>query len=114
MHYLRKFDGISSNARLFDVDQLKRTIIVNSDIMIRSMALILAHVWFMAQGAKQGDIILAANAVLMQLVALSAFFLDGFAFSAETLVGRAIGAANRVGLMQAARMTTQWAAGVAL
>ena len=114
MHYLRKFDGISSNARLFDVDQLKRTIIVNSDIMIRSMALILAHVWFMAQGAKQGDIILAANAVLMHLVALSAFFLDGLAFSAETLVGRAIGSANRVGLMQAARMTTQWAAGVAL
>ena len=36
MHYLRKFDGIISNARLFDVDQLKRTIIVNSDIMCGS------------------------------------------------------------------------------
>lgn len=100
--------------RLLIADKLERTIVVNGDIMIRSLALIAVFVWFMAQGAKQGDVILAANAVLMQFVAFGAYFLDGLAFAAESLVGRAIGAAHRAGLIAAVRMTTVWAAGVAL
>lgn len=114
MRYLRRFGGLWSRERLWIVDRLKRTIAVNGDIMIRSMALIFVYVWFMAQGARQGDVILAANAVLMHLVSMSAFFLDGLAFAAEALVGRAIGAAHRAGLTAAARMTTLWAVGVAL
>ena len=87
---------------------------VNGDIMIRSLALIFVFVWFMAQGARQGDVILAANAVLMHLISISAFFLDGLAFAAEALIGRAVGAAHRAGLVAAARMTTLWAGAVAL
>jgi MATE family multidrug resistance protein len=94
--------------------RLKQTIAVNRDIMIRSLALIFVFVWFVAQGANQGDVILAANAVLMQFIAVSAYFLDGLAFAAESLVGRAVGALNRVALVAAARMTTFWAAGLAL
>ena len=89
MRYLRRFGGLWSKERLWIVDRLKRTIAVNGDIMIRSMALIFVYVWFMAQGARQGDVILAANAVLMHLVSMSAFFLDGLAFAAEALVGAA-------------------------
>jgi MATE family multidrug resistance protein len=99
--------------RLFAAGQLKRTIAVNRDIMIRSLALIAVFAWFVAQGARQGDVTLAANAVLMQLIAVSAYFLDGFAFAAEALVGRAVGAAHRAGLMAAARISTLWAAGFA-
>jgi MATE family multidrug resistance protein len=94
--------------------RLKQTIAVNRDIMIRSLALIFVFVWFVAQGANQGDVILAANAVLMQFIAVSAYFLDGLAFAAESLVGRAVGALDRVTLVAAARMTTLWAAGLAL
>lgn len=82
--------------------------------MLRSLALILVFVWFMAQGAKQGDVILAANAVLMHFISVGAFLLDGLAFTAEALVGRALGAAHRAGLKAAAAMTTMWAAGVAV
>jgi MATE family multidrug resistance protein len=82
--------------------------------MIRSAALIFVFAWFMAQGARQGDTILAANAVLMNFIAIAAFFLDGLAFSAEALVGRAIGSANRKGFTAAASMTTWWAGGIAL
>ena len=67
-----------------------------------------------AQGARQGDEILAANAVLMHFIAVAAFFLDGLAFAAEALVGQAVGAAERARLLVAARLTTWWAAGVAL
>ena len=52
----------------------------------------------MAQSAGQGDVILAANAVLMHFIAVAAFFLDGLAFAAEALVGQAVGAMNRRGL----------------
>jgi MATE family multidrug resistance protein len=68
----------------------------------------------MAQGVRQGDVILAANAVLMHFISVAAYFLDGLAFAAEALVGRAIGARHRAGLIAAARMTTLWAGGVAL
>ena len=82
--------------------------------MIRSAALIFVYAWFMAQGAKQSDALLAANAVLMHFLAIAAYFLDGLAFAAEALVGKAVGAADRAGLAVAARMTTWWAAGIAL
>ena len=93
--------------------QLRRTIVVNSDIMVRSLALIFVFVWFMAQGAAQGDVRLAANAVLMQFIAISAYFLDGLAFAAEALVGRAVGAMRRAALATAAIRTSLWAGCVA-
>jgi MATE family multidrug resistance protein len=111
--HLRGIGGNWSAARLLDRERLARALAVNRDIMIRSAALILVFVWFMAQGAKQGDTVLAANAVLMQFIAVAAYFLDGIAFTAEALVGRAMGAANRALLSQAARLTTAWAALIA-
>jgi MATE family multidrug resistance protein len=94
---------------IFHVEQVKRTFSVNADIMVRSLALIVAFIWFMAQGAQRGDVTLAANAVLMQFIGVSAYFLDGIAFSAETLVGRAIGAGHREALSVSIRRTTLWA-----
>ena len=88
--------------RLLEPAQLQRTVVVNSDIMVRSLALIFVFVWFMAQGAAQGDVRLAANAVLMQFISISAYFLDGLAFAAEALVGRAVGAMRRGALAAAA------------
>jgi MATE family multidrug resistance protein len=92
---------------------LRRTLVVNGDIMVRSLALIFVFVWFMAQGARQGDVRLAANAVLMQFISVSAYFLDGLAFAAEAMVGQAIGAGRRVVFAAAARMTTLWAVAMA-
>lgn len=111
---LRRFGGKWVASRLFEPDRIARTLAVNRDIMIRSLSLIFAFAWFIAQGAKFGEIVLAANAVLMHFVSVSAYFLDGFAFAAEALVGKAIGARHSAGFSQAARMTTWWAAGVAL
>jgi MATE family multidrug resistance protein len=112
--YLRSIGGRWSWEHLFDSARLRRTIAVNGDIMLRSLALVSVFVWFMSEGAKQGNVILAANAVLMHFISVGAFFLDGLAFSAEALVGRALGAAQRAGLKAAAGMTTIWAAGVAV
>ena len=74
---------------------LIRMLAVNRDIMIRTLSLTFGFAWFTNQGAAGGDITLAANTVLIQFVTFSAFFLDGIALAAETLVGQAIGARRR-------------------
>lgn len=109
----RRLGGTASVARLLDAARLKRMLAVNVDIMVRTLALLSVFVWFNAESARQGDVILAANAVLLQFISVAAFFLDGLAFATETLVGRAVGAAHRAGLVAASRMTTAWAAGIA-
>ncbi len=111
---LAKYGGRWQRHRLLDALRLRRTIAVNGDIMIRSLALLAVFAWFLAQGAKQGDLVLAANAILMHFVSVSAYFLDAFAFAAEALVGRATGARHRSSLIAAMRMTTAWAAGIAV
>lgn len=93
---------------------LKRMVGVNRDIMIRSLALILVFVWFVRAGAQQGPVIFAANAILVHFVSLAAYFLDGFAHTAETLVGQAIGRRAGDEFTAAIRLTTAWAAAVAL
>ena len=87
--------GHPGRSRLFDLPALVRTLNVNRDIMIRTLCLIFAFAWFTNEGAKAGDVLLAANAILMQFVTFSAFFLDGYALAAESLVGVSVGARNR-------------------
>jgi len=114
---LRHVRGIGAHfarQRIMSAVVLKRTFVVNADIMIRSLSLICVFAWFVACGASQGDVILAANAVLLSFITLAVYFLDGLAFAAEALVGRAIGAAHRAGLVAAAKITTLWAAGIAV
>lgn len=112
--HARNLHGHWNRASLLASERLKRTLVVNRDIMIRSLALIFVFVWFVAQGAAFGDVTLAANAVLMQFIAVSAYFLDGLAFAAESLVGRAVGAASRVNLVAAMKITTMWAVALAI
>ncbi len=99
---------------LLDRSSLRRMFVVNRDIMIRTLCLIFAFAWFANQGAQSGDIILSANAILMQLVSFSAFFLDGFALAAESLVGHAIGSNDELNLNVAIRLSTELGAMTAL
>lgn len=80
---------------IVDGEKLKRTLNANADIMIRTLLLLFAFAWFTDQGARFGDVVLAGNHILLQFISFSAFFLDGFAFAAESLVGRAAGARRR-------------------
>lgn len=64
---------------------------VNAHLFLRTLGLLFAIAFFTAQGARQGDTILAANAVLLQFIMLTSYALDGFAHAAESLVGRAYG-----------------------
>ncbi|MDP3692988.1 MATE family efflux transporter [Bradyrhizobium sp.] len=101
-------------AALLDRAKLLRMLAVNRDIMIRTASLIAAFLFFTAQGARHGDVTLAANAVLNNFLLISAFFLDGLANAAEQLCGRAFGARDRSGFTGATRLVIAWGFGFAL
>ncbi len=94
--------------RLSNGRALRRMLGVNRDIMIRSASLIFAFAFFTAQGARGGDVALAANAVLMNLFLVSAFFLDGFATAAEQMCGQSVGAGDGEGFRRAVWLTSLW------
>ncbi len=95
-------------AALFDRTKLMRMLAVNRDIMIRTAALITTFLFFNAQGARAGDITLAANSVLNNFLLLSSFFLDGLANAAEQLCGQAYGARDRSAFSGATRLVVLW------
>ena len=95
--------------RVADRGRLAETLRANGDIMVRTFTLLLGFAWFTNRGASFGDTTLAANHILLQLISFSAFFLDGFAFVAESFVGRAIGSARRDLFVHAVRRTSELA-----
>ena len=111
---LGAYPGTWTRARLLDAARLARTIAVNRDIMIRTIVLLLSFAWFTAKSAEAGTVTLAVNSILLQFVTVSAFFLDGFALAAETLVGKATGARNLRQFDMAAKLSTAWAGGISL
>jgi MATE family multidrug resistance protein len=101
-------------AVLLDRAKLWRMLAVNRDIMIRTAALIGALLFFTAQGARAGDVVLAANAVLNNFLLISAFFLDGLANAAQQLCGQAYGARDRTAFSDAVRLVLSWGFGFAV
>ncbi len=103
------FKPLLDFTRILDARQLKRTVSVNADIMVRTLCIIGAFAWFTAQSAKAGDVAVAANTVLFHLFELAAFLIDGFAYAAEALVGQAIGARDRAAYRASVRVSSFWA-----
>jgi MATE family multidrug resistance protein len=99
---------------LFAREKLRRLTAINIDIMIRTVALLFSFAYFTSLGARGGDVILAANAILMNLFMITAFFLDGFATAAEQMCGQSLGAGDEAGFRGIVRLTSLWALGFSL
>jgi len=82
-------------AHMLDASSFKKMLAANRDIMIRTLLLVFSFGFFVNQSAQFGDVVLAANHILLQLISFAAFFLDGYAFVVESLVGSSIGAKRR-------------------
>lgn len=95
--------------KIMDRLALLKTASSNLDIMIRTLILVFSFGFFINQSAKYGDTILAGNHILLQLISFAAFFLDGYAFVVEALVGTSIGAKRRDIFDLAVRRTTSLA-----
>jgi len=85
--------------------QLKPFININHQLFVRTLCLLSVFIFFTAQGAQQGDLVLAVNAIMLTLLLLISNALDGFAHAAETLVGQSLGAKNYSQLNQSIWLT---------
>lgn len=105
---LSKRGGDVPLARLARLRDYRAFLAVNTNLFIRTMALMFTIAFVTARGARMGELILAANAIMMNFQNLTAFALDGIAHAAEALVGRAIGARDRRALESAVRLCFRW------
>lgn len=86
----------------------------NFSLFLRTLCLIVVHFMFIAAGAAQGSVELAVNTLLMQMFTIFSYFMDGFAYAGEALVGKAIGAVNSEVCRSVVRRLFQWGGAVAL
>ncbi len=84
-------DPFWSWSLILNTRKIIQMVIVNGNLMIRTLCLLLGFGWFTQQGARLGEVTLAANHILLQFISFSAFFLDGIAYATEALVGVAAG-----------------------
>jgi MATE family multidrug resistance protein len=110
---LRRGGGRWQAAGLARIKAYAGFLSINASLFVRTMALMFTFSFVTAQGARQGGLILAANAILMNLQYLLSFALDGFAHAAEALVGKAVGEKSREALERAVAVTLRWSLYVA-
>jgi MATE family multidrug resistance protein len=94
--------------RLFRVRAYAAFFAVNANLLVRTLALMFTFAFVTAQGARLGGLVLAANAVLMNIQLLTSMALDGFAHAAEALVGKAVGQKDRQALQRSVNLSLKW------
>ena len=112
--YRRQFAVVFSDGleNLFERAQWRLLFRTNVHLLGRTLCLLFAQFLMLGMVARMGDIPLAANAVVWQIWALVSFGVDGFAFSAETLVGNSLGRADYAGARQVGRRILLWGCGI--
>jgi len=90
--YLSQFTKIKIDfEQILNLNQIKNIFNINLNIFIRTILLTFSFLWFTYLGTQIGEDYVAANAILINLVFLSAFILDAYAFSTEGIVGYSLG-----------------------
>ena len=95
--------------KLFKLSDYRPLLLVNRHLFVRTACLLFSFSFFTAQGARQGDALLAANAIILQLLLLTSYGLDGFAHASEALIGKSVGRKQLAELYAVCRTTTFWA-----
>lgn len=112
--YYRKLFRYFSFEKLKLLNPLLLFLKVNQNIFIRTLLLILTFTFFTSRSAYLGDDILATNTLLYQYLIFFSYFMDGFAFAAESLVGKYYGANNKKMLTKTIKRLFLWGAGISL
>ncbi|MCH9697278.1 MAG: MATE family efflux transporter [Gammaproteobacteria bacterium] len=111
---LSRYTGRLNWLSLLDLKKITSLAGLNADVFIRTVCLIFAFAWFTNESAKQGDVILAVNTVLLNFQTLMAYALDGIANAAEVLVGQAVGREDPQLFWRTVLLCGQWSAIAAL
>jgi MATE family multidrug resistance protein len=94
--------------RVVDLEAFRQLLRSNRHLFIRTVCLLFSFAFFTAMGDKLGADVLAANTLLMHLLLLAAYGMDGFAFAAEGLSGNRLGARDLEGFYRAVRRCALW------
>lgn len=86
----------------------------NGALFLRTMCLVVVHFMFVTAGASQGTVELAVNTLLMQFFTIFSYFMDGFAYAGEALVGKSVGAGNFAMYRSVVDRLFVWGGGLAL
>lgn len=114
MRFRKGHHLLSPVREIFTGGGISRFFSVNTSLFFRSFCIISVSLGVTAAGARLGALTLAVNAVIMQFFTLFSFFMDGFAFSAEALTGKAFGARQPDLLRRYVRALIIWAGAVAI
>ncbi|WP_321996497.1 MATE family efflux transporter [Draconibacterium orientale] len=115
--FLRKYREMLpkvTKSGIIDLKFLSNFVKVNSDIFIRTFCIIVVFTFFTSKSASINDTILAVNSILLQFLMFFSFFIDGFAFAGEALVGKFIGAKQIENLKKVVKLLLFWGLGLAL
>ena len=93
---------------------IRRFFEVNRNIFLRTLCLVSVTMYFTSAGAKQGDVVLAVNTLLMHFFTFFSYIMDGFAYAGEALAGKYIGANDRPALRQMIRQLFVWGIGLSV
>ncbi|MDE5730026.1 MAG: MATE family efflux transporter [Alistipes sp.] len=94
---------------VIDWEPLRRFFLINRDIIVRTLCLVAVYTFFTAASARMEDpIILTVNTLLLQIFTLFSYMNDGFAYAAEALTGRFIGARDEQSLRRCLLRCIGW------
>ncbi len=110
----RSYLNLWTYKAMMQITALKRFFLVNRDILIRTLMLLATLSFFTAESARLGNNILAINGILIQFFFIFSYLIDGFAFAAEALVGKYIGAKDSGLLKQIIKKLFNWGIGIAI
>lgn len=106
-----KYGGIFKGVNLrqcVQLKQMKNFFTINADLFVRSISFLFIYAGFTSLSAKYGDVDLAVGAIMMKLMMLYSYFIDGFAYAGEALTGRFIGAKDLASLRKAIKVIFAW------
>lgn len=111
--------GLRETVEAMQEPETKRMMALNGDLFIRSLCFMVVYVGFTSLASKYGDTELAVSSILMKLFMLFSYFVDGFAYAGEALVGKAFGEAKEVSgerleVRGVVRKLFNWSIGVGL
>ena len=96
--------------RVFNKEEFRKVLVLKGDIMLRTLCLILTLTTFTNISAGFGKLPLAANAILMKLLTMASYLIDGYAFALEAIAGKCAGAGDKEGVRRTLRIAIHYSA----
>jgi MATE family multidrug resistance protein len=110
--YYRKLFHYFDLKESLHLEDMKAFFKLNGNLFVRSLCFMCIYSGFTALAAGYGDVQLAVSSIMMKLLMLFSYFIDGFAYAGEALTGRYIGAKDRPNLIKAVKYLFLWSAAI--